>query len=236
MKIDINRGLGELVLIFVGITLALSFENWNTDRERRNQELSLLSELSQDLGETKEDLVEDDISQALRTEEFSNRLIGYLRGDESNLASETELSGFFRLCVAGVGVVPKRAAYESLKSIGLDLVSDNQIRTSVTNIYELTLARITTIERNLWEMSYAFCIPYYFNYYKISEAVSISQSTEIDMTYAEPKDLVLMREDGSLLLFAIRMRFLLRRQASLYQQLVTEIDEVRSLIASELET
>lgn len=55
LKDVFNKGLPtallEVALIFVGITLAVGFENWNTERKERQEELALLVELRSNLEE-----------------------------------------------------------------------------------------------------------------------------------------------------------------------------------------
>ena len=42
-------GIGEIVLIVIGILIALQFNNWNESRKDRNEELRMLKNLNQDL-------------------------------------------------------------------------------------------------------------------------------------------------------------------------------------------
>ena len=59
MKRSWRGALQEVVLIFVGITLALLFENWNQERQERSQEGELIAQILEDLRETRVDLATD---------------------------------------------------------------------------------------------------------------------------------------------------------------------------------
>ena len=50
-KKGLPTALLEVALIFIGITVAIGFENWNTERNERADELALLTELKANLEE-----------------------------------------------------------------------------------------------------------------------------------------------------------------------------------------
>jgi hypothetical protein len=133
-----RRGLGELVLIFLGITLALMFENWNNDRERKTQELGLLSELYLDLEETRVDL-ERDIVSTERGLENARLMIEAFNG------AGVDADAFGAAYASGISrgkLFPKTSAYESIKTIGLDLIENNDLRKLVADVHELFLGRV----------------------------------------------------------------------------------------------
>ena len=45
----LKYAIGEIVLVVIGILIALSINNWNTDRENNNTAMYLLSSLQEDL-------------------------------------------------------------------------------------------------------------------------------------------------------------------------------------------
>ncbi|MBK7871587.1 MAG: hypothetical protein IPJ74_13405 [Saprospiraceae bacterium] len=50
--INWRYAIGEVALIFIGITLALAFGNWNQNRQERQTETKLLREMHANLDET----------------------------------------------------------------------------------------------------------------------------------------------------------------------------------------
>lgn len=50
-KLSLKYALGELVLIFLGISLAIAFQNWNDNRKVKRQALEILSEIEENLAQ-----------------------------------------------------------------------------------------------------------------------------------------------------------------------------------------
>lgn len=66
----------------------------------------------------------------------------------------------FSKCKSYAFVVPKVSTFESIKSLGLDLVDDDLLRTEITDFYELSLFRISTAEARFYDFSMQECWPY----------------------------------------------------------------------------
>ena len=49
------------------------------------------------------------------------------------------------------------STYESIKSLGIDLIEDDVLRTEITNFYELTLDRISEAERRVYDFTEREC-------------------------------------------------------------------------------
>jgi hypothetical protein len=135
-----RRGFGEVLLIFLGITLALMFENWNSDRERKLQELNLLAELYLDLEETRIDL-ERDIVSTERGLENGRLMIEAFNGEP---VGAEEFGQAYASGIIRGRLFAKTSAYESIKTIGLDLIENNELRKLVADVHELFLSRILT--------------------------------------------------------------------------------------------
>jgi type II secretory pathway pseudopilin PulG len=52
----LKYAIGEIVLVVIGILIALSINNWNDNRNKRNEELLLLESIEQDFNENKQRL------------------------------------------------------------------------------------------------------------------------------------------------------------------------------------
>jgi hypothetical protein len=76
-----RRGFAEVALIFVGITLALLFDNWNEARKDRILEEQLFAALRADLLETRADLVTD-IEAADQLTKNTKKLIEVIVSDD----------------------------------------------------------------------------------------------------------------------------------------------------------
>lgn len=142
-KISWRYALGEIVLIFLGITMAVWFNNWNESRREIQVELQSLTELRdalrQDLGDIKTNI-----------KGFKNRVNAYqtlihymeqeLPLDDSLLQAMLYIQGFTFL-------VSNDGPYETLKSRGLETISNDSLRLQVATYYDLDYDVLHTNER-----------------------------------------------------------------------------------------
>ena len=141
---DLNwrRGLAEVTLIFVGITLALFFDNWNEARKARVLEEQLLAALRADLIETRADLISD-IEMAEDRAENTMNLISVLSSDTPPENSGRDIRwrdiGTSRL-------YQQTFAYRALVAQGLDSITNWEIVRATTDLYELHLSRVAYTE------------------------------------------------------------------------------------------
>jgi len=175
MRRSWREAFTEIALIFLGITLALFFENWNEDRQARAQEHELLFQILNDLRETRQDLTVSDVNR-----------IGLPGGDLPNL--EAAQDAHFRImeglnCTDSVApeawaqdfailmrgesrLYPQTAGYQSLKTIGVDLITDDSLRVAITHFFELTLSRVAIGEDRYWQAQDMLLSPYVFAHFR----------------------------------------------------------------------
>lgn len=229
------------MLIFVGITLALAFENWSADRERRQQELRLLSKISGDL-EGKQEDVPGDLSQSRLALEVAEKVTRFLNGESGVYRQgEAPLSDFGDMCSATVDLVHNSAAYASIKSIGLDLIRDDLVRAGTTGVYELTLERIAQTEGLIRDLNFSYCFPILFEQFEITGTVRIREvgpdnrrTPYIDNGELAPKDINELQCDDTIRQVVSYMASLRGAHILWYERLVAEIDQDKTLIEAEM--
>jgi hypothetical protein len=131
--------LGEILLVMIGILLALQINNWNQDRQERNYEQKMLAELST--------VLESDINHFINIENYTtdmNTSILYLADalnteDHSELNMDSVKYHLESVWEFGVILTYNDGPYESLKSIGLDKISNDLLRKEITNLYSFRL-------------------------------------------------------------------------------------------------
>lgn len=159
-----KKAITESILLFLGIFLALLLENYVADQELNEKQNRLLSELVLDLDETIADIQNDIASHSIffdRTKEITDILNQTEAGHQNNKReNEAVLSGIQEICTNYAFVVPKTSTYESIKSLGLDLIEDDDLRTQISGFYELTLFRIATAEQRIYDFTDHQCFPY----------------------------------------------------------------------------
>jgi hypothetical protein len=124
--------LAEVLLIFVGITLAIAFENWNVDRARRVEEAGILKEVRANLTQNVAELETSVAGDSL--------LLAHLRAIQDHILRRQPYSEDLRPSLARVAnwASPYLAtsAYETLKDRGLDLVEDPELRVALVQLFE----------------------------------------------------------------------------------------------------
>jgi hypothetical protein len=137
LKDVFNKGLPtallEVALIFVGITLAVGFENWNTERKERQDELALLVELRSNLEENLAILARG-ISYNEETVASYRKLLGHIA--DKRPYSDDLIAHFSNLDHWSSPYLTS-SGYETLKSRGLDVISDGSLRQQIVKLFEV---------------------------------------------------------------------------------------------------
>ena len=173
-----KKTITESILLFVGIFLALLLENYVADQELNDKQNRLLSELALDLDETISDIQNDIASHSAffdRTKDIIEILNQNNSEQQRNLATDQlTLQGIQEICINYAFVVPKTSTYESIKSLGLDLIEENSLRTQISGFYELTLFRISTAEKRIYDFTDRECWSYVANNFTWSSQLKLT--------------------------------------------------------------
>jgi hypothetical protein len=133
-----KRAVGEVVMIVVGVLIALAASDWQQGRSERRAELDVLGELRTALNQDLEDLE----AQVLRYERIDRRVSTLLEIMDSGAPYADSLDAYFGTLYGIDFPRLNRAGYESLKSRGLDLISDDALRSQIARVYEQSYARL----------------------------------------------------------------------------------------------
>jgi hypothetical protein len=159
------RGVGP---IFIGITLALVFEDWNEERVERMQDVELLAQILRDLRAAHRELTTDGHPGLQAQQTAHEQLIEKLDGSEpprvESVASDLDV-----LLNHGFRFYPQAAGYRSLLTIGVDLISNDRLRFELVLFYEGALPRVAEAEDDLWKSYDRFLHPYVFEHFQTDE-------------------------------------------------------------------
>jgi hypothetical protein len=125
--------IGEIALVVIGILIALQINNWNEERKQNKLEESTLIELKAnmlaDIGDFQADI------NGYNTAANSCRIVlDFIDGkipysDSLNLhLGKLRIQGVFS---------PTQVAYENLKLSGIKLISNDSLRNTLSNLYEV---------------------------------------------------------------------------------------------------
>ena len=132
----------EVVLIFVGITGALWFDNLKQAREERRLERSILQELATALTSDTTDL-HFNLRSSTRTLASIDTVLTYL---QERRPYDPSLADHFRSASSATNFLVNSAAYEDLKSVGLGTISNDTLRIRIAQYYEVQVAYLTKVE------------------------------------------------------------------------------------------
>ncbi|MGB5317258.1 MAG: DUF6090 family protein [Robiginitalea sp.] len=140
----LGYAIGEIVLVVIGILIALGINNWNEDRQARMLEQEILVQIRENLNKDKEALSRI-ITNAQRAVYASEKVIELY---ESNQSSDS-LKYWLGNIVQFDRFLPLTNAYEVLKSKGLDLVSNKELRFKLGTYYDDQAQIITNANEDL---------------------------------------------------------------------------------------
>ena len=134
---------GEIVLVVIGILIALSINNWNSDRIDDIKEQNLLKELKSDyLSNVTE--IEDVLNTMSTHKEAYERIFDYL---DNNKPIDNDLKESFNL-IQGIDVFnSSNTIYKFIETNGINLLSNSEIRKDATILYDEYFSNIV-IRRN----------------------------------------------------------------------------------------
>jgi hypothetical protein len=128
----LKYAIGEIVLVVIGILIALQINNWNENQKKRYVEIEILKEL-------KENLNRDMINLEARISENTE----YITANKKvlrHLENRTILTDSLKREYAFLGAYstfrPITAGYEYLKSKGVDIIQNKDLRNAITTLYD----------------------------------------------------------------------------------------------------
>jgi hypothetical protein len=153
--------VGEIFLIFAGITLALWFSNWNETRRERVVERRVLTDIIANLHANAAH-IEDNIKFDRSSVQACNTILAAIEARGPWLDDyEVTLDN----CRWWSSPFLSAAAYDSLKLRGTDLITDRGLRDDIVKLYELNYAYLVDdIDKGFWQFQEAVLFPVFNRY------------------------------------------------------------------------
>jgi hypothetical protein len=130
--------IGEIVLVVIGILIALQINNWNESRIQRQKEIVILSELKKELENDLETEFIPAIDYLKETNQTTLKLWRYYREyhkNNSKIIPKDSLSYYLQSPALKWSFVLNLGAFESLKSSGIDIISNDSLRSKISTMY-----------------------------------------------------------------------------------------------------
>jgi hypothetical protein len=182
-------GVGEVFLIFVGITLAVGFENSAEDRREAALTSGLLTGVAQDLEANIIDLGGNLAADSVYIASIDRVLAHLDSTEEWNDSVGSELSTALHWSSPFLST----AGYEGLKQAGLHRLPDADVRRRIIHLFESSYGfLIGDVDRAMWTYAEAVTMPL------VHTELVRSDSGESAGGRFRPKNLTATRERGDL--------------------------------------
>ena len=142
-KVNWSYALGEVFLIFIGISLAISFSNWNERRAAKVVEMETLKELKDGLEKDLQDIKVNILGHGGRVKAYQ-WVIDKWEAKAIHLDSLETVLPFF---IGTTTFITNTAPYEMLKSRGLEIISNDSLRLDLLTYYDITQEWIVNNEQ-----------------------------------------------------------------------------------------
>ena len=155
--------IGEIMLVVVGILIALSINNWNENRQLKTKELKVLKEIRDNLNSNKEKIE----LKRINVGKQKNKITAILNLMDNKIELPNDTLYYYLEVVRRLDRFEYTdAAYESLKTIGFDIIENDSIRLAIidlySNYYETTKSLINSNDINSGEAlnkTFELCCP-----------------------------------------------------------------------------
>ena len=217
-------GIGEIVLVVIGILIALQINNWNESKKLQQTEIELLKEIAANLIDSKKDLIDGKVLNQQTVVDYN--LINYYI--ENDLPLDDKVNKAFNLISVWHSPIFKFTAYESLKVKGLNLLKNKNLKKKLTNMYEFNFAYLKDdYDRAEWQISSDIKLP------AISKHIRFKKIKENEYS-GYPINFELLKKDDVFINFLTFQIYYRDYGILQYDRVIKEIDELISILDKEL--
>ena len=127
--------IGEIILVVIGILIALQINNWNQSKIQHKKEMVILEELKKGLESDLNNEFIPGIAYYNEAKEALNKLDDFYKNNDVAISNDS-LTQYFQTYLKGEwNFVFNTAAFENLKSMGMDIISNDSLRSKISAIY-----------------------------------------------------------------------------------------------------
>jgi len=159
----------EFLSIFIAVISAFALNNWNDNRNNRNAENKILSEINNGLEKDLEDIRSNKMGH-----HAGIKAVVYFRSLIANkpVSKDSLMLHYFNMTRDYVSA-QNTSGYETLKSRGLELIQNDSLRTKIISLYEYDYNTLRKLEEDYYELQFQE------NYFKEINS-SISQNLQFN--------------------------------------------------------
>ncbi len=156
--------IGEIVLLVIGIMIAVQINNWNEVKQQKQLELQTLKEIRGSIETNLAEMERLSAAHSAQVEHFKD-LVTHMEEDLPYHDSlETKMAAIFGWYTPLFDFAP----YETLKTRGVELISNDTIKRNIIAVYEKVIFRITDgLEKFESGNSTAVVLPYFSKHFEL---------------------------------------------------------------------
>ncbi|MEO6916428.1 MAG: hypothetical protein ABI151_12985 [Chitinophagaceae bacterium] len=140
----------EFLTIFIGVLAAFALDNWNDNRKDHSIEINILSEINKGLSQDIKDIglnEEGHKAGLLATRYFAKLLL------DKPYKTDSLYQHYFNLLRDFISV-QNISGYETLKSKGLEIITNDSLRTEILALYENDYNTLRKLEEDYAELQF----------------------------------------------------------------------------------
>ncbi len=140
----------EFLSIFIAVLSAFGLNNWNENRKSRNAEDEILREIAQGLEDDIEDLEMNQMGHehGIDACKYFAKLLA-----DREVSKDSFMIHYIALTRDFISI-QNTGGYETLKSRGLDLIENHELRHQIVSLYEYDYNTLRKFEEEYAEMQY----------------------------------------------------------------------------------
>jgi len=140
----------EFISIFTAVILAFALNNWNDNRRNNNAENKILTEIYNGLNKDLEDFKRNELGH-----KSGIKAIAYFKNILSKKleSSDSAIIYYFQLTRDFISI-QNTSGYETLKSRGLELITNDSLRSKIISLYEFDYSIIKKLEEEYNETQF----------------------------------------------------------------------------------
>ena len=216
----LRYAIGEIVLVVIGILIALQINNWNEERHQKAKEEKLLIELDRDLASNMT-ILKDKIKHEKKFIKENTSTVEHIK---SKKPFNDSIGLFLNHSTHIEKIQFTSSAYESLKSVGVDIISSDSIRADITNLFSTELPQRTIWIRDAGMNHANLTHPYFVKFFEVDDF--ILRPTDYEGLLKSQEFINIMSRRKSLKMVIVTN----------LETLLTYIESTRIKIQNELET
>ncbi len=177
-KTQIIKYFVEIFVIIFSILMAFALDTWKVNKNNKILEIKVLTQIHEDLGEILKDLKNDFIIHkiALKSHSIIDSTI------KNGIPYSENLNFDFYWIKYDEYIFPNKTGYETLESLGTNLVSNQELRTKIAYAYNHDFPRITK-GNNLHPDINEYLTPYYKKQFKVNTNPSLKYVLTLENNY-----------------------------------------------------